>query len=227
MASGGRPRSKVSAHVCAAPVRASSPPGGGPRDRPAYAPALPVRRHKGGAGRPRRHRARARDGRGAARAAGRPAALAPGGGTGSRLGDCLRVPAVDRQPPGAGHHRRVHPQLPRRRPRDAVGATDATDRPLRGGGTPPFDWRDLGGAVAVGLLCGIGARLFSTALHWLGDRRVTDIPMGLRIVAAGAALALLAYLSNAAADEPLSLGVGYDVIEWASDPGHAQWLVLA
>src|SRR5918994_873214 len=372
-----RRASKVSAHVCVAPVRASSPPGGGPRDRPAHSPDLPVRRGQGGAGRPRRRRARAGDGRGAARAAGRPAALAPGGGTRSRLGDRLRVPAVDRQPPVAGNHRRVHPQLPRRRPRAAVGATgagpgprqrrhhrlrrrarprgpvdlrrvghrivaatalrpvllprgcptaprgrsrrgrvgllqgagprrpvrdrgavpvrpgppqraaghgrvggqlrdlrgdrrhrsdpasggetplrlarpwrgrprrnvlpamvasaasyvtfaaiDGTDPTLPVAGNPPFDWRDLGGAVAVGLLCGLGARLFSAAVHWFRDRRVTDIPMGLRIVAAGAALALLAYLSNAVADEPLSLGLGYDVIEWASDPGHAQWLVL-
>jgi chloride channel protein, CIC family len=105
-------------------------------------------------------------------------------------------------------------------------AIDGTDPILPVAGNAPFDWRDLGGAVAVGLLCGIGARAFSTAVHWFRDRRLTDIPMGLRIVAAGAALALLAYLSNAAADEPLSLGVGYDVIEWASDPGHAQWLVL-
>ncbi|MGH9112629.1 MAG: chloride channel protein [Acidimicrobiales bacterium] len=103
---------------------------------------------------------------------------------------------------------------------------DGTDPILPVAGNPAFGWRDLGGAVAVGLLCGVGARLFGAALLWLKDRRVTDMPMGLRIVAAGAALALLAYLSNAVADEPLSLGPGYGVIEWATDPSHAQWLVL-
>jgi CIC family chloride channel protein len=105
-------------------------------------------------------------------------------------------------------------------------AVDGTDPILPVAGNPLFDWRDLGGALAVGLLCGLGARLFSTAVHALKDRRVTATPLGLRILAAGAALALLVYLSDAAAGQPLTLGPGYDVIRWATDPGNAQWLVL-
>ena len=105
-------------------------------------------------------------------------------------------------------------------------AIDGTDPILAVAGGSPFDWRDLGGALAVGLLCGLGARLFSTAVRSLRDRRISDVPVGLRLLAAGAALALFAYVAEAAADAPLTLGPGYDVIRWAADPSLAQWLVL-
>ena len=105
-------------------------------------------------------------------------------------------------------------------------AVDGTSPILPVDGNPPFDWRDLGGALAVGLLCGVGARLFSTVIGAFKHLRIAEIPFGLRILGAGVTLALLAYLAEAAADAPLTLGPGYDVIEWATDPSHAQWLVL-
>jgi CIC family chloride channel protein len=105
-------------------------------------------------------------------------------------------------------------------------AFDGTDPILPVAGNPPFDWRDLGGALAVGLLCGLGARLFSIAVGALKDRRLADSPIGMRIVGAGVLLGIMAYLAEAAAGDPLTLGPGYDVIQWATDPGRAQWLVL-
>jgi chloride channel protein, CIC family len=93
-------------------------------------------------------------------------------------------------------------------------------------GNPPFDLKDIGGALAVGLLCGLGARAFAAGLEMVKHRRLASVPMALRVAAAALTLALLAYLSEAAADTPLSLGPGYDVIGWATDPGHAQWLIL-
>jgi CIC family chloride channel protein len=105
-------------------------------------------------------------------------------------------------------------------------AIDGTDPILPVAGGSPFDWRDLGGALAVGLLCGLGARLFSAAVRSARGRRIADVPVGLRILAAGVALALFAYVAEAAADAPLTLGPGYDVIRWATDPSLAQWLVL-
>ncbi|HEY8527034.1 MAG TPA: chloride channel protein [Acidimicrobiales bacterium] len=89
-----------------------------------------------------------------------------------------------------------------------------------------FDLPDLAGAAVVGLLCGGGARLFSMGLRFLRNHVIDQVPLGLRLVAGGAALALLVVVTNAAADEPLTLGPGYDVIGWATDPGLAQWLVL-
>jgi CIC family chloride channel protein len=52
------------------------------------------------------------------------------------------------------------------------------------------------------------------------------MPWLTRLAAAGVALALLAWLSDAVADAPLSLGPGYDVIRWATDPGNGAWVVL-
>lgn len=96
--------------------------------------------------------------------------------------------------------------------------------PIEGG--LPFGLRDLAGALAVGLLCGVGARLFCVALSYVKHRRLAGVPIVVRIGAAGLVLAFLAYLTEVSADAPLSLGPGYDVIRWATDPSHAQWLVL-
>jgi CIC family chloride channel protein len=41
---------------------------------------------------------------------------------------------------------------------------DGTDPILPVSGTHAFSWRDLGGALLVGVLCGVGARLFSVAV---------------------------------------------------------------
>ncbi|HET6948813.1 MAG TPA: chloride channel protein [Acidimicrobiales bacterium] len=105
---------------------------------------------------------------------------------------------------------------------------DGTKVILPVAGNPPFDWRDIGGALLVGVLCGVGARLFSAALRAIRTApRITGIPWTTRVAAAGVALAALAVLANAVADRPLTLGPGYDAVEWATDPGHSVWLVLA
>ena len=106
-------------------------------------------------------------------------------------------------------------------------AFDGTDPLLPMAGRQPFDWRDMAGALLVGLVCGVGARLFSAGLRALRTMpRIQHTPWPSRILIAGATLAVLAVVSNAAADTPLSLGPGYNVIEWATDPAHGAWLVL-
>ncbi len=96
--------------------------------------------------------------------------------------------------------------------------------PIAGGTS--FGWGDLGAALLVGGLCGIGARLFSAAIGMLREPVVQAAPWLTRLAIAGASLALLAWVSDMAADAPLSLGPGYDVIQWATDPGNGAWLVL-
>ena len=81
-------------------------------------------------------------------------------------------------------------------------------------------------AAVVGLLCGGGARLFCIGLRYLRTHVIDQVPLGLRLVAAGAVLAVLAMVTHAAADVTLNLGPGYDVVGWARDPSLAQWLVL-
>jgi chloride channel protein, CIC family len=107
----------------------------------------------------------------------------------------------------------------------AFVAVDGTTPILAlGGGS--FGLADLAGAAVVGLLCGGGARLFCIGLRYLRSHVMDQVPIGLRLVAAGAVLAVLAVVTHAAADVTLDLGPGYDVIGWASNPGRAQWLVL-
>lgn len=106
-----------------------------------------------------------------------------------------------------------------------VASVDGTDRLLPISGAPDFGWKELGGALVVGLLCGAGARLFSAGIRFLRSRTVTTIPLLTRIAGAGALLALLAWLSDVVVDAPLSLGPGYDVIAWATDHGNGFWLV--
>ncbi|HEX6424392.1 MAG TPA: chloride channel protein, partial [Acidimicrobiales bacterium] len=104
---------------------------------------------------------------------------------------------------------------------------DGTEPLLPVPGTHSFGWGDLGGALVVGALCGLGARLFSAGIAALRGDAVKAVPWVTRVAVAGAALALLAWLSDVVADAPLSLGPGYDVIGWATDPGNGTWLVLA
>ncbi len=108
----------------------------------------------------------------------------------------------------------------------AFAAVDGTTPILPVDGMPSFGWEEIGGALVVGLLCGAGARVFSAALRFLRGRSITSTPLVTRIVAAGATLAMLAWLSDVVLDAPLSLGPGYDVIEWATRPDEGFWLVL-
>jgi len=92
-------------------------------------------------------------------------------------------------------------------------------------GSPPFDLRDLGGAAVLGVLCGVGARLFAVTI--VGAKRLAaGIHPAIRAVTAGAVLAALALLSHAAFGSSLTLGAGYDNLTWAFDPHRAVALVL-
>src|SRR4051812_33561308 len=84
-------------------------------------------------------------------------------------------------------------------------------------GTPPFDLRELGGAVLVGLLCGGGARLFAVVVGW-GKTVASTLPPALRVPAAGVALGGMAIVSNRLFGDTLSLGSGYRALHWVTDP---------
>jgi CIC family chloride channel protein len=92
-------------------------------------------------------------------------------------------------------------------------------------GSPPFDLRDLGGAVVLGALCGIGARVFVLALVRAKELSVPVHPF-VRAVGGGAVLVGLAVAANAALGAPLTLGAGYDNLTWALNPHRAVGLVL-
>jgi len=92
-------------------------------------------------------------------------------------------------------------------------------------GSPPFDLRDLGGAALLGVLCGIGARLFALALVQ-AKRLAAGLHPAVRALGAGAVLAVLAVVAQVAFGDPLTLGAGYDNLDWAFDPRRAVALVL-
>jgi CIC family chloride channel protein len=88
----------------------------------------------------------------------------------------------------------------------------------------PFSYKDLLAAVALGLLAALGARIFAKAVRWAKDW-AGRTPAWRRVGLAGAALAVLALVSNWACGEPLSFGPGYSAITWALDPSRTLWAV--
>jgi chloride channel protein, CIC family len=93
-------------------------------------------------------------------------------------------------------------------------------------GRPPFDLRDLGGAIVIGVVCGVGARGFASLLR-RSKTLATQLAPAVRIAAGGIVLAACAVVSWWAFDgAPLTLGAGYDALRWSLDPGRSIWLVL-
>jgi CIC family chloride channel protein len=92
-------------------------------------------------------------------------------------------------------------------------------------GAPPFNFRDIAGALLLGVLCGVGARVFTTALVH-AKRVAAGVHPLLRAVLAGAGLSGLVAASYAAFGSGLTLGAGYDNISWAVNPKRAVGLVL-
>jgi CIC family chloride channel protein len=90
-----------------------------------------------------------------------------------------------------------------------------------------FAVRDLLGAMAVGVVAGLGARAFA----WmLGQAKRVQAGSKHRLgVCLGASLALAALFAIgwALTDEPLMIGPGYHVVRWASEPGHSALLLAA
>lgn len=93
-------------------------------------------------------------------------------------------------------------------------------------GSPPFDFRELGGAVVLGLVCGLGARGFAWVLAWAkglaGQQHVA-----LRLAGAGGTLLVLALVSERLFGSDLALGSGYRTLAWVTQPNHALPLIGA
>lgn len=81
------------------------------------------------------------------------------------------------------------------------------------GGSPPFGLRELGGALLLGLLCGGLARLFSLAVR-AAKRLGESTPLVVRLAGAGATLVATFAAARVATGESLTIGPGYQVIDW-------------
>jgi CIC family chloride channel protein len=94
-------------------------------------------------------------------------------------------------------------------------------------GKPALDLRDIGGALVVGLVCGAGARAFAWLLRRAKVLRSRTRP-AVHVAVAGLALAGYVVVARVVlGTDGLTLGAGYNAIQWAIDPSRALWLVAA
>ena len=92
-------------------------------------------------------------------------------------------------------------------------------------GSLGFSFKDLAGAVAIGIIAGIGARGFAWMLR--RAKTLAANPHTLLITfAAGVAFGGLFALCRLLTGESLLIGPGYEVLAWAVDPGRSVWILL-
>ena len=85
-----------------------------------------------------------------------------------------------------------------------------------------FQYRDLAGAVLIGICCAIGARSFSRVIRQA--KALAFGPQAVRVALAGLTMAGLFVISRILTGESLTIGTGYEVIRWLADE-HALWLL--
>ncbi|CAB4864392.1 unannotated protein [freshwater metagenome] len=93
-------------------------------------------------------------------------------------------------------------------------------------GTPAYAIRELLGAIAVGIVAGIGARTFARMLRYAKQLAAGPRPLLTTLIAGGSLAAMFA-LGRILTGESLLLGAGYQVVTWASNPGRSIWILLA
>ena len=87
-----------------------------------------------------------------------------------------------------------------------------------------FEYKDLAGAILIGIFCAVGARAFSRLIR--SAKAFTLRPTVIRVPLAGVTLAVLFVISRALTGESLTIGTGYEVIRWLAEE-HALWLLAA
>ncbi len=105
-------------------------------------------------------------------------------------------------------------------------AIEGTDRLLPVTGAPPFDLRDLVGAIVVGAGAGLLARGFAKLIREAKVLAQRTHPF-LRAVAGGLVLAGLFATCRLVLGESLTLGPGFEAVQWALDPSRGVGFVLA
>jgi CIC family chloride channel protein len=95
---------------------------------------------------------------------------------------------------------------------------------LAGHGSPGFDLPDVLGALAVGILAGLGARAFSVLIRAAKHTEPRLKPWQ-RLLIGGGGLAVLVGVGSVLFSDTLLLGPGYRAINWAADPRHGLVLV--
>ncbi len=94
--------------------------------------------------------------------------------------------------------------------------------PVRG--VSGFTFIDLVGAGAIGVMGGLGARLFARATR-LAKRTHHEVHPAITATVGGVILAVLLLVGRWATGETVTLGPGYEVIRWALRPDLALWVL--
>ena len=93
-------------------------------------------------------------------------------------------------------------------------------------GTPPLSAVDIFGAVAVGVVGGMLARLLALAIRLAKDWH-SRTPAPTRLAVGGVTLAVLVPLGYWLTDEPVMIGPGFGAVRWALSPELGLWVLLA
>ena len=107
----------------------------------------------------------------------------------------------------------------------AFASVGGTERLFPIAGNPPFDLRDLGGAVLLGVVAGLFARLISRSIRWAKHWAASATAL-IRLPFSAAALGGVAWAAHALTDRPLGIGPGYLVLNWLENPKLATGLIL-
>jgi CIC family chloride channel protein len=107
----------------------------------------------------------------------------------------------------------------------ALVSAAGTERLFPVADNPPFDLRDLGGALALGVVAGLLARVIARSVKW-AKHWAASTPAWVRLPLAGVVLAAVVRAVQELTGAPLGLGPGYLVLDWIDDPGLGVWLVL-
>jgi CIC family chloride channel protein len=93
-------------------------------------------------------------------------------------------------------------------------------------GDASFGWREIVGALCIGLIAGLGARLFSRMLRAAKDV-ATGAHRGAALVVAVVLLAALFWVGRLLTDLPITIGSGFEVVLWVLEVQHAALLLVA
>ena len=91
-------------------------------------------------------------------------------------------------------------------------------------GAPPFGFRELAGAAALGILAGVVARGFTIEIMW-AKRWQERLSTPAKVALGGGTLTALVAVSHVVYGQTLTLGSGYRVIAWIVAGHHALWAV--
>ncbi len=83
---------------------------------------------------------------------------------------------------------------------------------------------DVFGALLLGIFAGLGGRSMAWLVRWAKTQSKTDSFVS-RVLISGASLAGLAFVADVAFGSPLTIGPGFEAMEWVVRPDHGLGLI--